>query len=192
MLGAAMERLHEDFRRIRPPLEGSLVRLRAVEEADLPALHQMFNDPEVLYYLQVVTFPEAFAGTRAWWESSRRDRSVVNFVIETLPGELAGACGLSGISDRTRHVTLGIWLGPPFWDRGFGTDAVRTVCRFAFREMNLRRVELHVFETNPRGQRAYEKAGFRDEGRLRSGHFVDGRPVDVIVMALLAEELVEA
>jgi RimJ/RimL family protein N-acetyltransferase len=191
MLGAAMERLHEDFRRIRPPLEGSLVRLRAVEGSDLVALHQMFNDPDVLYYLQVVTFPEAVAGTRAWWESSRKDPGTVSFVIETLPGEMVGACGLSGISDRTRSATLGIWIGPPFWNRGFGTDAVRTLCRFAFREMNLRRVELHVFETNPRGHRAYEKVGFRDEGRLRSGHFVKGRPVDVIVMGLLADELKE-
>jgi RimJ/RimL family protein N-acetyltransferase len=191
MLADAMaEHLHEDFRRITPPLEGSLVRLRAVEESDLPTLHDMFNDPDVLSYLQVVTFPQPVAGTRAWWEATRGDPSTVNVVIETLPGELVGACGLSGISDRTRSATLGIWLGTPYWDRGFGTDAVRTLCRFAFREMNLRRVELHVFETNPRGRRAYEKVGFRDEGRLRSGHFVGGRPVDVFVMGLLAEELV--
>jgi RimJ/RimL family protein N-acetyltransferase len=191
LAGAMADHLHEDFRRVRPPLEGHLVRLRAVEESDLPLLHDMFNDPDVLHFLQVVTFPEPHAGTRGWWEATRDDPTTVNFTIETLPGEIAGACGLMGIGGRSRSATLGIWIGKPYWNRGFGTDAVRTVCRFAFREMNLQRVELHVHETNPRGRRAYEKVGFQEEGRLRRHHFIGGLPVDTIVMGLLAEELLE-
>jgi RimJ/RimL family protein N-acetyltransferase len=57
--------------------------------------------------------------------------------------------------------------------------------------MNLRRIELHVHETNPRGKRSYEKVGFREEGRLRASHFSNGKPIDSIVMGLLAEELME-
>jgi RimJ/RimL family protein N-acetyltransferase len=86
---------------------------------------------------------------------------------------------------------LGLWIGRPYWDRGYGTDAVRVLCRFAFREMNLQRVGLSVYDINPRGVRAYEKVGFKEEGRRRRGHFADGRYVDVIVMGLLAEELIE-
>jgi RimJ/RimL family protein N-acetyltransferase len=183
--------VHEDFRRVRPPLEGELVRLRAVEESDLEPIHDMFNDPDVLYFLEQVTFPQAKAGTRAWWEATRKDPNSYTFMIETLPGELAGACSLDQVRIPSRSAVLGIWLGKPYWDRRFGTDAVRTVCRFGFREMNLRRVELHVHETNPRGKRAYEKVGFREEGRLRAAHFSDGRPVDTIVMGLLADELID-
>lgn len=185
------EHLHPDFRRIPPPLEGSLVRLRAVEESDLPAINAMFNDPEVLAHLQQVVFPQPLSGTRAWWEAVRTDPASAIFAVETQAGELAGACGLHGLTGATRGATLGIWLGTPYWNRGFGTDAVRTLCRFGFRELNLHRVELHVYETNPRGHRAYEKVGFRDEGRLRHGHFTGGRHVDVIVMGLLEDELVE-
>ena len=57
--------------------------------------------------------------------------------------------------------------------------------------MNLARVSLHVYDMNPRGVRAYEKVGFREEGRLRDDQFVDGRHRDVIVMGLLAGELRE-
>ena len=84
-----------------------------------------------------------------------------------------------------------MWIGKPYWNHGYGTDAVRTACRFGFRQMNLRRVELHVHGTNPRGIRAYQKVGFREEGRLRQAHFTDGHPVDVLVMGLLSSELVE-
>jgi RimJ/RimL family protein N-acetyltransferase len=87
---------------------------------------------------------------------------------------------------------LGVWLAREHWNHGLGTDAVRTLCRFGFHEMNLRRVTLHVYANNPRGVRAYEKVGFVEEGRLRRDHFADGTYVDVVVMGLLAEELIEA
>jgi RimJ/RimL family protein N-acetyltransferase len=192
MLGPAMaEHVHEDFRRIRPPLEGALIRLRAVEESDLPTIHSMFNDPEVLFFLEVVTFPQPVSGTREWWKSNRHNDHALGLAIETLAGVVVGAVSLEDIRDRPRVATLGIWIGRPYWNLGYGTDAMRTVCRFAFREMNLHRVELRVHETNPRGKRTYEKVGFKEEGRLRRDHFVGGRHVDTFLMGLLADELIE-
>jgi RimJ/RimL family protein N-acetyltransferase len=182
---------HEDFGRIRPPLEGRLVRLRAIEERDLPGLNEMFTDPEVLRYIESVVFPEPVASTRRWWMGTRDDPSTFAFAIETLAGELAGACDLREVSGRSRTAMIGLWIGRPFWNRGLGTDAVSTLCRFGFHEVNLQRIGLHVLETNPRGVRAYEKVGFRLEGRLRRAHFVDGVDVDMLVMGLLADELTE-
>jgi RimJ/RimL family protein N-acetyltransferase len=181
---------HEDFRRVRPPLEGRLVRLRAVEEEDLPRINRGIWDPEVSRYLSPA-WPEALAQTRAWWERVRADPRALALAIETRDGEFVGACSLEGIEARDRSATLGIWLARDRWEQGYGTDAVRTLCRFALREMNLQRVELRVYEGNPRARRAYEKVGFKEEGRLRRAHFVGGRHVDVIVMGLLAEDLIE-
>jgi RimJ/RimL family protein N-acetyltransferase len=180
-----------DFSRIRPPLEGRLVRLRAFEEHDIPSISAMFNDPEVLYHLDQVVFPQPEEGTRDWWESIRGSADQQVFVIETLDGNLIGACDLRDVSDRSRTASLGIWIGQPYWGRGYGTDAVRTACRFGFQEMNLQRVELHVHETNQRGRRAYERAGFKEEGRLRRAHFVGGHYVDTLIMGLLSDELIE-
>src|SRR5213593_3949568 len=91
------EHLPADFRRIRPPLEGRLVRLRAIEESDLARLHDMFNDPDVLAFIDAVIFPQPQAGTRAWWEGTRTNPDQVAFGIETLAGELVGACDLRSI-----------------------------------------------------------------------------------------------
>ena len=165
--------------------------MRAIEEEDLPRINEMIWDPEVSRHL-AVTWPEPLAGTRAWWSSIRGSASSATFAIETLAGELVGGCSLDGIDPSVRSAGLGIWIGRAYWDRGYGTDAVRTLCRFGFKEMNLQRIGLAVYETNPRGVRAYEKVGFKEEGRRRCGHFVDGRHVDVIVMGLLAEDLIES
>jgi RimJ/RimL family protein N-acetyltransferase len=182
--------VHEDFRRIRPPLEGRLVRLRAMELEDAARLNPLFKDPEVLAGL-IVAMPQSLSGFRDWSEAARRSEDEIDLIIERLEGEAIGACGLRGLNDRNRAGDLGIWIARPYWGRGFGTDAVRTLCRFAFRHMNLQRVDLHVYSNNLRGRRAYEKVGFRLEGTLRRGQFVGGEYVDELVMGLLAEELVE-
>jgi RimJ/RimL family protein N-acetyltransferase len=169
------------------PFEGRSIRLRAVEASDLEWINHEFWNPNVNQFM-AVPWPESLEGTRAWWEAVRHQEPGP-FLIETLHGgEPVGACSLESIDARSRSAVLGIWVAEPHWDRGYGTDAVRTLCRFGFREMNLQRIGLSVYETNPRARRAYEKAGFREEGRLRRAHFVGGRHVDVIVMGLLAEE----
>jgi RimJ/RimL family protein N-acetyltransferase len=184
------EAKHEDFRRIRSPFEGVLIRLRAVEEKDLPVIHDLFNDPQVHRTL-AITWLQPHAGTRGWWEGARKDPDTAAFVIDTLAGETVGACSLEDIHAASRSGALGIWIGAPYWDKGYGTDAVRTLCRFGFAEMNLQRIGLSVYEVNPRGLRVYQKVGFKEEGRRRRAMFLDGRYVDVVVMGLLAEEFID-
>jgi RimJ/RimL family protein N-acetyltransferase len=181
---------HEDFRRVRSPFEGGLIRLRPVEEKDLPLIHDLFNDPRVQRTLGI-TWLQPHAGTREWWEGSRGNPNTAPFAIETIAGEAVGVCSLEDIHAASRSAVLGIWIGSSHWDRGYGTDAVRTLCRFGFAEMNLQRIGLAVYDVNPRGLRVYEKVGFKAEGRRRKGMFLDGRYVDVVVMGLLAEELIE-
>jgi RimJ/RimL family protein N-acetyltransferase len=179
--------LNQDFGRIRPALQGRLVRLRAREEADLERLNTMFNDPAVLAGL-TVTFPQPMAGIREWQRTSRGARDQLHLVIETLKGEAIGVIGFNVIEDRARTAQVGMWVGQPYWGRGYGTDALRVLCRFGFQHMNLQRISLHVYETNPGARRIYERLGFRLEGTLRRDQFLGGRHIDVHVMGLLAEE----
>lgn len=174
----------------RSPFEGRLVRLRAPEESDADALNAEFGDPDVLAGI-TLAFPQASAGYREFVRSTRGSPTQATFTIETLDGEPLGTCDLRDIEPRARVAHVGIWIRKATWGRGYGTDAMRTLCRFGFRELNLQRIELQVYETNPAAIRSYEKVGFRHEGTLRRAQFLGGRHIDVRVMGLLAEELVE-
>ena len=57
-----------------------------------------------------------------------------------------------------------------------------------FENLNFNRIYLHVYETNPRGKRCYEKAGFSVDGRLRQARFLEGKYVDVFIMSILKSE----
>lgn len=173
-----------------PALEGTLVRLRAHEPPDIATLNELINDADVGEGLGMA-MPQAVSGYEAFLEAAGKDSSRSMFLIERLEGQVpVGGCSLFSIEPAPRTATLGIWLGKPYWDEGLGTDAVRTLCRFGFDHMNLQRIELIVFETNPRAKRTYEKVGFVVEGARRRSEFVDGRHVDSYLMGLLSEELI--
>ena len=101
-------------------------------------------------------------------------------------GELIGSCQLLNVNLRHSTADLQIRIGArELRGKGYGTEAVRLLLAHAFRDMGLERVQLHVFATNQRAIRSYEKAGLRREGVLRSAAYIDGERCDVIVMGIL-------
>jgi RimJ/RimL family protein N-acetyltransferase len=92
----------------------------------------------------------------------------------------------------SRDTFVAIGIGErDFWDKGYGTDAMKVILRYAFAEINMKRVTLGVFEYNPRAIRSYEKTGFRHEGRIRGLLNKEGKRWDLLSMSILREEWME-
>ncbi len=171
-------------------LEGKLVRLRALEPTDLERAYTWVNDREVTYFLSL-RYPMSRADEERWLReaSSNSFAAGVSLAIETREGAHIGGIGLHQVNPEDRKAALGIMIGEKaYWSNGYGTDAILTILRFAFHDMNLNRVWLHVFEYNQRAMACYRKCGFREEGRLRQHFFKHGRFWDVIVMGILRDE----
>ena len=112
------------------------------------------------------------------------------FMIHPLDGEQPiGFMGLFDLHWNHGDALIGIGLGDrEYWGNGYGTDAMRTLLRFAFTELNLRRATLIVFDYNPRAIRSYEKCGFVHEGTVRGVLQREGRRWDWHYMGILREE----
>ena len=107
--------------------------------------------------------------------------------IDSLAGLIHPMKGRHNWKNRT--ASLGILIGEKdYQGRGFGPDAVRTMLKFAFDELNLHRVELDVMAFNTRAIRCYEKVGFRHEGIRRESFFRGGKYHDLHVMAVLRKD----
>jgi RimJ/RimL family protein N-acetyltransferase len=115
------------------------------------------------------------------------------FSIRTLAEDkLIGELALDVVNWSGRDAFVGLGIGETeYWSRGYGTDVMKVLLRFAFTEINLRRVTLSVFEYNPRAIRSYEKAGFSYEGRMRKVLNKEGKRWDVFYMGILREEWME-
>lgn len=176
------------------PFEGRLVRLRAYEPEDEPLLYQWFNDPEVTRHL-TLRYPLSHHTERAFIERMREPgHAGANFAVVTRDsGELIGGTGLDTSQPENREGTLGISIGNKrFWDQGYGTDAMRTICQFGFEQMNLHRIQLEVYASNQRARKVYERVGFQVEGVRRQAIYKYGAYDDIVMMGLLEGELTPA
>jgi RimJ/RimL family protein N-acetyltransferase len=171
---------------------GQKTRLRRIERQDIPTFVRWFGDPDVREFL-VINRPISSAEEEKWFERKLAEEGSEIFAIETMDGTHIGNIELFDINERNRHAELGIVLGEKaYWGQGYGSDAIRTLLRFGFEEMNLHRVYLCVYEDNARGIRAYEKCGFRHEGRLREANYRKGRYYDELIMGILRHEFAAA
>jgi RimJ/RimL family protein N-acetyltransferase len=129
---------------------------------------------------------------KEWLEKDLEKESLTSFffAIRTLEGEQPiGFVGLFDFHWNHGDALIGIGLGDrEYWSKGYGTDALQALLRFAFNELNLRRVTLIVFDYNPRAIRSYEKCGFVKEGTVRGVLQREGRRWDWHFMGMLREE----
>lgn len=171
---------------------GERLRLRPPERGDLPQFVAWLNDPEVRQGL-LIYLPLSMAQEEAWFENVlKRPPEEHPLVIEIRQGDgwrMIGNCGVHLIDWKNRSAELGIFIGEKsLWDQGYGTEAMRLLLRHGFETLNLNRLALEVFETNPRAMRSYEKAGFVLEGRKRQAMYKNGRYMDVLLMSVLRSE----
>ncbi|NIW45005.1 MAG: N-acetyltransferase, partial [Gammaproteobacteria bacterium] len=71
-------------------------------------------------------------------------------------------------------------------------EATRLILEYGFRTLKLHRIELEVYDFNPRAQHVYEKVGFIKEGVRRDVLLWEGLYHSAIVMSILAHEFREA
>ena len=171
---------------------GERVRLRAAERKDVNRFCVWVNDPEVTRYLSLY-LPMSTVDEENWFDSmTKRDPSEKALAIEVRDGngwKMVGNCGVFGIDTVNRLGELGIMLGEKDeWNKGYGTETMTLLLRHCFDTLNLNRVFLHVYAENLRAKRAYEKAGFVEEGRLREAVYKHGNYDDVIIMSVLRSE----
>jgi RimJ/RimL family protein N-acetyltransferase len=172
-------------------LLGKRVRLRGTRDDDLPALAAWLMDPAIKATQAAVVLPRSEAATReqvAEWVANKS--TTAGFSVETLGDapELVGHVSLFGMGVKARSATLGIVLGRQFVGRGYGTDAVRVIVSYGFREFGLHRIQLGVAGYNLQGIAAYRKAGFVEEGRRREALLHDGHWYDEVLMSILEQD----
>lgn len=171
---------------------GKRIRLRAPERDDVPRFAAWLNDPEVRQGLSMY-LPLSISEEERWFEHMLQTPAGEHpLTIEVKRDETwipIGNCSFMNIDWRNRSAEIGIFIGEKsFWNQGFGSEAMKLMLEHGFQTLNLNRIFLRVFQTNPRAINSYEKVGFIHEGRLRQAEYRDGKYVDVLLMSVLRSE----
>ena len=114
-------------------------------------------------------------------------RELVTFAI-TLhdDAQLIGAINLKLDVDADR-AELGYWIGKPWWNRGYCTEAAVAVIDYGFRVLNLNRINATHLARNPASGRVMQKAGMAHEGVARQHVKKWGLHEDLVLYGLLRE-----
>lgn len=170
---------------------GKLVRLAAQDpEKDAATIATWDKDTEYTRLLEVEpVMPPNLKATRQRIERPRSER-FFPFGVRTLADDkLIGFVVLLRINHVHGDAFVGIGMGDPAYrGKGYGTDAMNLILRYAFQELNLHRVSLDAVATNARAVRSYEKCGFVLEGQTRGTEFRNGTRDNIVTMGILREE----
>jgi len=147
-------------------LETERLRLRPPEVSDIAAMVALANDYDVAKNLARVPYPytrDDAVGFIAHAAEGRAKGSDFSFVILRKEDTVQmGCCSLrlteSGLFE------MGYWLGKPYWNRGYATEAARKLAGFAFSGLKATAITAGYFHDNPASAHVLEKVGFRPHG----------------------------
>jgi len=168
-----------------PTLTGERVRLRPMTADDAPHIARWAADPEFArnqWGRIREQGPEAAREFIGWFDKP----GARLFAIEH-EGRAIGFANYRDLNAGDRKCEIGLGIGErDLWSQGLGRDALRTLLRHLFLDLDLQRVALHVVATNDRAIASYKACGFEVEGiERRSRRADDGGWHDMVAMAAI-------
>jgi RimJ/RimL family protein N-acetyltransferase len=172
-------------------LLGDTVELRARADDDVAVLHSELYD-DVATRIRGDNrpwMPIAAASSHSPFAIGAPREDVAFFsVVECGTGELAGEALVYAIDAHNRSGHVGLALRPAFRGKGLAIPVLSLLCRYGFEVRGLNRLQLETLSDNEPMIRAALRAGFKEEGRLRSSRWVGGGFADEVVYSVLASD----
>jgi len=157
----------------RPTLETDRLLLRPYSPDDAAQLQRLAGDRDVAAMTRRIPHPyedgmaeEFIAADRERFE---KGESVTFAITIASSGELIGSVGLT-LNREENQAELGYWIGKPYWNQGYATEASRAVVAYGFGTCGLERIHAWCVRRNVASGHVLSKLGMTCEGCLRQ-HF---------------------
>lgn len=174
-----------------PTIDTERLRLRWLTAEDVPALYDIFGDPDVCRYWSrpAMTNIEQAATLVHEIQDHFTRRTLFQWgVAERVTGEVIGTCTLAWLSAEHRRAEIGFALMRRAWGHGYMQEALAALLKFAFETLQLHRIEADADPRNDRSLALLERMGFKREGYLRERYFMNGEIQDAVICGLLRGE----
>ena len=174
-----------------PVLETNRLILRQFFSEEACIVRELAGSTEVAYGCMNIPHPYGIGLAEIWIACHKswyaKGSQLVFAVTRKEDGWIIGAIGLTFEQEHAR-AEIGYWIGPPFWNFGYATEAAEAVITYAFDELLLHRITAQHFVRNVASGRVLEKLGMHQEGLLIDHLLKDGVWEDVIIRAILRSD----
>ena len=175
----------------RPTIETERLRLRPFALDDAPEVQRLAGDWDVASTTANIPYPYE-DGMAEEWIQTHQERfekgELVNFaIVHRKRGYLIGCIGIA-VDKQHESGGLGYWVGEPYWNNGYCTEALWAVLEYGFQVLGLNRIHATHIRRNPASGRVMQKVGMSHEGSLRQHRKRWGEFEDVEVYGILRSE----
>ncbi len=180
--------------------QGNLIRLAPIDHDKDPEVESRWTHDLALQRTlsRQPAMPLSVAQMKKKYEAIEKQvdeaKNLFHFTIRGKEdGRLLGFVRLEWIEWTHAVGSLRLAIGDPAErGKGYGSDAMQLILRYAFNELNLHRLSAVVGEDNPGALKFFNKFGFVEEVRRRKALMRDGQTWDWIHLGLLHSELLSA
>lgn len=172
-------------------LYGKQVFIRFLRQNDVTQEYlSWLNDKEVMK--NIATSGYTIESLHAYVQNKINDSNVALFAIcDIETKQHIGNVKLDFLDEKAMVSELGILIGDKaFWGKGIANEACKLAMSYGFEKMNLRKIYLSVYESNPAAKKVYEKLGFILEGTLRKHVCIEDQYYDKHLMGIFKEEFI--
>ena len=156
--------------RSAPPLLTERLLLRSLTREDAADVQCLAGEYDVASTLLRIPYPYEDGMAEEWirscYEKFEKDETI-NFAITLRTDKnFIGTMGLE-LEPENERAELGYWIGKPYWNRGYATEAAKAIVAYSFKVLKLNRIYAYHFTRNPASGRVLEKIGMQYEGCFR-------------------------
>ena len=171
------ERLRTDC----PVLLSERLVLRAPHEEDIDALAHLANNANVATMVSRMPHPYTIADAADFVRRTKLGEigKCVYAITKADNGAFLGCCGVEPTGDPNT-VEIGYWLGEPYWNQGYTTEAAHALVDMVFRTReNVAQIDARCRVMNVASRRVVQKCGFQFQGSGLAASLALGSTVPV-------------
>lgn len=178
-------------KKTQPQLETERLILRPFDLSDAKRVQLLAGDEAIASTTLAIPHPYEDGMAEEWIrthpEAYEKGKSISFAIGMKSSGELLGAISLTFHQEHV-HAELGYWVGKPYWNRGYCTEAAREVVRHGFEELSLNRIHAMHLSRNIASGKVMQNIGMKHEGKRRQHILKWGTFEDVELYGLLKSE----
>jgi len=126
---------------------------------------------------------------RYYAQEWHRGTGYLFFLIRREDRRLLGGISIADVRRGIAQTgTVGYWIGEPYANHGYMTEALEAMNVFAFGPLGLHRLEAACMPGNAASRRLLSKCGFREEGYAAQYLKINGQWADHVLYARLSSD----
>ena len=175
-----------------PILHSERLSFIKIEQKHLANLYELFGNSNVTKYYNLKTFENEEDGQKFidWYQSRFEEKLAIRWGIALKNStNIIGTIGFNNFS-KNHRANIGYDLQEKYWNKGYTTEALKSIVDFGFNNLEINRIEAEVMTGNSASERILLKLGFTKEGTLKQWLYWNENHYDMIMYSLLKKDYI--